>query len=132
PPSTDPDAGRTAISPGRVAVITSPPERMEVSAPLVTVRFFGPSVTESPIEMSILALVDATADIRSPKQFFVTTELHEPEGIPKTIPGAEVVNETPGTMASPPSVSTPLAPIGIRAPKAGRVRLSTVAFAGKA
>ena len=117
---------------GFAAVTTRAPERIEVSAPCVTVTFFGPSVEVPATDISILALVDATDEIRSPKQFVVTVALHAPEGIPRKMPGDEGLNETPAVIASPPSVKTELSPDANRTPKAGRVRFNVVAFGGKA
>src|SRR5690242_14425611 len=94
PPSTGPDAGVTAMFDGFVAVITRAPERIEVSAPCVTMTFFGPSVEVSAIDISILALVDATEEMRSPKQLLVTVALHVPEGMPRYTPGDEALNDT--------------------------------------
>src|SRR5690349_3053241 len=114
PPSTGPDAGVTAIFAGFVAVITRPPERIELSAPCVTVTFFGPSVDVPANDISILALVDATEEMRSPKQLMVTVALHEPEGMPRWMPGEEALNETPGVMPSPPTVKAELSSIANR------------------
>ena len=112
-------------------VTTIAPDKMEVSPFRLTATFFGPSAVVPEIETSILALVDATAEIRPPKQFVVTFALQLSEGVPRTMPGAEGLNPTPEVMSSPPSVNIPLSrPRGNRTPKAGRVRFSPVALCG--
>ena len=81
---------------------------MAVSPFRLTATFFGPSAAVSEIAISILALVDATAEIRPPKQFVVTFALQLSEGVPRTMPGAEGLKTTPEVMSSPPSVNIPL------------------------
>ena len=60
-----------------------------------------------------------------------TEEILPPNaGVPKTKPGLDAVNDTPAVMSSPPIVSVPIFPRGMRGAKAGRVRLRPVGLFG--
>src|SRR5262245_49318626 len=115
PPRVTPLLGLTARFAGVVSVTTNAPERTDASPPRVTVRFLGPRNAEADTEKSILALVDATEEIRPPKV-----------GAPRISPALEVENTTPAVMSSPPIVTTPVLPRDTRMPKPGLVRFRTV------
>ena len=93
PPSILLLLGATARPVGLGSVITNVPETIDASAPRFTAMFLGPSAVEDEIEKFILALVEATDEIRPPNV-----------GEPRTTPELEAAKETPGVMSSPPTV----------------------------
>jgi hypothetical protein len=80
---------------------------------------------------SILALVEATAEIRPPKQFDATVIPQVPDSVPRKIFVGAAVNDTPGVMSSPPIVNVPLDPRPDRTAKAGLVKFKPVGLGGK-
>jgi hypothetical protein len=92
---------------------------MDADDPLLTALSFGPSGVDPATDNDIPALVEAADEIGPPKV-----------GDPNTRPGLEVLNTVPAVTSSPPTVSLPEAPRGIRMATPGRVRLSPVELAG--
>src|SRR5262245_4500646 len=115
-----PVLGATVMFDGGASVITSAPATMEALAPRFTAISFGPSDASGEMETSILALVDATEEIRPPNV-----------GELRTTPEFEAENTTPAVMSSPPSVRDAFLPRATLIAKPGRVRLKPVALFGR-